>query len=217
VKVIATSRGLIADVRAWDPDLVIIYYVDNGFDLGRVCHDLRESTDRGFIVCAGRQMHLDDNSIIEALDAGADDVVTPDVSDQVMMARVRVALRSRAVRDREARITIGDIAIDIAAHRLLIASEAVNCPPRQFALLAALASQPNVMVRGDALLASVWGVLPTSVHPRRLRSAVSVLRRLLGTGPERPTIETVSNFGYRLVGPPQAPAPHDSRSAEEFG
>jgi DNA-binding response OmpR family regulator len=38
-----------------------------------------------------------------------------------------------------------------------------------------------------------------SVDPRRVRIAVSLLRRLIGTGPGRPRIESVSRIGYRLV------------------
>jgi len=62
-----------------------------------------------------------------------------------------------------------------------------------------LASHPNRVVTREALMASVWNAVPGTVDTRRLRIAVSLLRGIIGRGPRRPRIETVSHVGYRFV------------------
>ena len=96
-------------------------------------------------------------------------------------------------------MAMGDVVIDLDAHALYIAGVPAKCPPVQFLLLAVLAKQANRVVDRDSLLSKVWGARPDSVDPRRLRIAISTLRHLLGGGPNRPQIETISHVGYRLV------------------
>ena len=62
-----------------------------------------------------------------------------------------------------------------------------------------LARRPNTVVTSEELLHDIWGVDPRPAHRRRLRVAVSSLRRLLGQGAQRPRIETVVRVGYRLA------------------
>jgi len=57
------------------------------------------------------------------------------------------------------------------------------------------------MISRDSLIATVWGVPGSTVNPRRVRIAISQLRRLIGSGPRRPVIESVSRVGYRLIPP----------------
>lgn len=61
--------------------------------------------------------------------------------------------------------------------------------------------RPNRVMSFSQLLSEVWGVEPRSVNPRRVRVAVSILRRLLGEGSRRPRVETVSRIGYRFAVP----------------
>ena len=134
------------------------------------------------------------------LDAGADDFLTTSTPKEVLFARIRAALRRRSAQTiAPSRLTVGDVQIDLRAHALFIAGLPVKCSPLQFLLLVVLARRSNQVVERDTLLANVWGAAPDTVDPRRVRIAVSVLRRVLGSGPERPRIETVSHIGYRLA------------------
>jgi DNA-binding response OmpR family regulator len=97
---------------------------------------------------------------------------------------------------------IGDVVIDAEAHILVIDGEVVRCPPLQFHLVVTLARRAGSLVSRETLFRELWGIQPGSVDPRRLRIAISVLRRVLGHGPLRPSIESVSGSGYRLSVPP---------------
>jgi DNA-binding response OmpR family regulator len=207
------SRSLVNDTLDDDPDVVIVRYVLGSFDLVRLCHDLRDAIDSRIIVVASGDpsgevpQDPDDAFVVAVLDAGADDFVSDDTPARVLAARIRVAMRARPRRERPPRrVTVGDVVIDTEAHIVVIGDEVVKCPPLQFQLLVTLARRAGSLVSRDTLFRELWGVLPGSVDPRRLRIAISVLRGVLGSGLRRPVIESVSGSGYRLSVPPSVVA-----------
>lgn len=198
---VAVGRTMLDRLLALGPDVVVLDHVGMEFDLLRVCRDIRDTIAAKIVVVADDAEAGDESLQIATLDSGADDFVSRSLSTPVLSARIRAALRRQkaVATTRRPRITMGDLVLDLDAHALYVAGEAVRCPPVQFLLLAVLARQPNRVVDRDSLLSSVWGAQPDSVDPRRLRIAVSVLRGVLGAGPARPRIETISHVGYRLV------------------
>lgn len=198
---VAVGRTMLDRLLALGPDVVVLDHAATDFDLVRVCRDIRDTIAAKIVVVADDAEALDESLQIAALDSGADDFVSHSMSTPVLSARIRAALRRQkaVATTRRPRITMGDVVLDLDAHALYVAGETVRCPPVQFLLLAVLARQPNRVVDRDSLLSTVWGAQPDSIDPRRLRIAVSVLRGVLGTGPARPRIETISHVGYRLV------------------
>ncbi len=198
---VGSDAANVAWITAADPDLVIVLASET-FDMRRMCESLRETIDCRILVLGDVDRGTDEQTIIEALDAGADDFIHAAVGTPVLLARIRVALRAAPLRDRAPkRIVLGDVLIDRDAHAVLVDGAPVNCPPLQFGILLMLASSPGSMVLRDSLISEVWGIPPATVDPRRVRIAISVLRRVIGSGPRRPTIESVSRIGYRLVPP----------------
>lgn len=59
-------------------------------------------------------------------------------------------------------------------------------------------AQAGRVVSKPELLRLIWGA-DGAENPRRLRIAVSLLRRIIGSGPDRPRLETVPKVGYRLA------------------
>jgi DNA-binding response OmpR family regulator len=194
------GRSVVADIVAADPDLVIVLVSGSRFHVGRLCEGVHDAIDARIMIVAEPGNSVTEASIIDLLDAGADDFIVAATATPVLLARIRVALRDSPPRRRASRrIVVGAVLIDLEAHVVLMDGEPVNCPPRQFDMLVALASNAGTLVLRDTLINEVWGVPPVSVDPRRVRIAVSLLRRLIGTGPGRPRIESVSRIGYRLV------------------
>lgn len=201
VLVVPVGRAMVDALVASDAGVVVIDHEPGEFDLLRVCRDVRESVNPRVLV-VGSIAASAEEVVIGLLDAGADEVLSRDTSAAMFQARLRVALRTAPVSSRRSRqILLGDVVIDLDAHAVVIAGEDVKCPPRQFVLLLALARQADRVVPRGVLLSTVWGAEPESVDTRRLRIAISLLRSLLGTGAERPQIETVSHVGYRLALP----------------
>jgi DNA-binding response OmpR family regulator len=110
-----------------------------------------------------------------------------------LFARVRAVLRR--TQPHEAIITTGPITVDIRAHRVAIEGVEVPLTPREFDILACLASDPGRVFTRREMFARVWGghwYGPTKV----LDVHIAALRRKLGR-PE--LIETVYGRGFRLA------------------
>jgi two-component system KDP operon response regulator KdpE len=143
-----------------------------------------------------------DERKVAALDAGADDYVTKPYSTPELLARLRVALRHRSrsgFSDAEpAVLTVGDLTVDLARHRVEVAGRHVALTPKEFAFLSLLARHPARVLTHGAILQEVWGP-GYGRETQYLRVYASQLRKKLGEDPARPRIVTEPGVGYRLV------------------
>jgi len=152
--------------------------------------------------------HDDPSKIVEGLDSGADDYVLRPFDIDVLLARVRAALRRRlvaAAQTTDQVLICGDVKIDTGARTVVIGDDAmpVAIVAGQFVLLAALARNQRRVMENAELSRVLWGFDGPDDPDRALRVAISKLRRSLGTGPQRPRLETHHRVGYRLVAPPR--------------
>lgn len=137
---------------------------------------------------------------VAALDLGADDFVTKPFDSEELLARIRSALRRKAGRlaDLTAREFSGG-RIDRDAHCVSIGGRPIDCTPREFNLLWALADRPGRVVTHQTLLETVWG----PAHRQDLdylRVAVRSLRRKMEVDPSNPRlIVNEPGVGYRLA------------------
>ncbi len=136
---------------------------------------------------------------VEGLDRGADDYVTKPFALPELLARVRALLRrGRAVGS--ARVTVGDLEIDLAAHVVLRAGRTLKLTPREYALLVLFANRKGeVLTRreiGERVVDRVFE--PTS---NLIDVSIAGLRAKLG---DPPLIHTVRGVGYRF-GDPEEP------------
>lgn len=200
VHVASTGRDALRTASAVEPDVVVLDLGLPDMQGADVCRQLRRWMGNPIIV-----LTVDDgeNRKVDLLDAGADDYITKPFSMPELLARVRVALRHRAVLARlvdPTQIVIGDVAIDEAGHLVHVRGATVSMTPKEFALLVALAKNAGRVLAHATLLEQVWG--PDAVDKvEYLRTHVNQLRRKLGSGPDRPTIVTEPGVGYRLVLP----------------
>ncbi|HVA37754.1 MAG TPA: response regulator transcription factor [Candidatus Dormibacteraeota bacterium] len=136
------------------------------------------------------------------LELGADDYVTKPFSARELAARLRAILRRLAPPAPAARIVrIGALEIDESAREVRRDGGAVALKPREYALMALLAANPNVAFSRESLIERVWGfefdgdARTVDVHVRRVRAKVE-------DDPAHPRlIATVRGFGYKLSPP----------------
>jgi hypothetical protein len=79
----------------------------------------------------------------------------PFVYDE-LVARMRAVLR-RSSGPRHARLTVGDLEIDLAARVVKLAGELVQLSAKEYELLVALAEDPERVFKKEELLRNVWG------------------------------------------------------------
>ena len=113
------------------------------------------------------------------------------------MARVRAFLRrSYAVPNiADNKIQIGELQIDLDAHRVKIGDTDLHLTRTEYAILAELARRQDAIITHDELIARVWGPeYQGSNH--YLHNYLGRLRKKLGV--YGALLETVSGMGYHL-------------------
>ena len=140
---------------------------------------------------------------VRGLELGADDYLVKPFAFEELLARVRALLRrSQPAKPETSRdpIAVGDLVLDVAAHRVAIAGRAIELSGKQFALLEYLLRHAGAVVTREAVLRDVWGydfdpgTNVVDVHIATLRS------RIDSAGvPSR--IRTVRGVGYSLEKP----------------
>lgn len=199
---VVVRKSVVDELSNCDPDVVVIDSSLGDFDVMRLCRDVRKSLGSRILVLAADDHVTDEGWTVDVIEAGADDVVAGSISAALLRTHLLALMRLAPDRDPHRNdVMVGDVVVDVDGFSVFVAGRLVRFPSLQFRLLLALARRPNRVVSFGQLLSEVWGLEPRAVNPRRVRVAVSILRRLLGEGARRPLVETVSRVGYRLVVP----------------
>ena len=194
---VASGADALPTFRATRPDLVLLDLMLPGRDGLDVCRDLRSHSNVPIVMLTARSDTVD---VVRGLEAGADDYVVKPFKPAELVARVRARLRRHESRVAES-LQVLDVDIDVAAHTVRRAGEAINLTPLEFDLLVELARRPGQVFTREQLLETVWGYRHqgdtrlVNVHVQRLRAKIE-------HDVEHPEIVvTVRGVGYR-IGPP---------------
>lgn len=176
------------------PDAAIVDLVLPDGDGVDVLRGLREWSQMPVLVLSAVG---DEEAKVRALEAGADDYVTKPFGPRELIARLEAALRRVGAGAGEPAISVGDLEIDVAAHRVLVAGEEVHLTPTEWGLLKALASNRGRLLTHRALLIEVWG--PEYADDNHvLRGQIANLRRKIEPADGPRYIRTDAGIGYRF-------------------
>jgi len=156
----------------------------------------------------------EDRSVIDAVNAGADDYLVKPVSEGVLVAHVRAVLR-RSIATRPDRIFLADVILDRANRQITGSLGQVRLTGKEFELLEIILSSPDRVVPRSEVLARVWGFM---FEPRTsvVEVAVSRVRRKLSQVSARVRVLALRNVGFvatddpkRIAGDASSAAPND--------
>lgn len=110
----------------------------------------------------------------------------------------RAAMRPVAAAPATGVIEVGRLALDMAQHRAFLGGEHVTLTPKEFKILATLASSPGTVFSREQLVEAAWG--PEFVgETSSITVFIKKLRAKVEADPTEPRlIETVWGIGYRL-------------------
>ncbi|MEX2611172.1 MAG: response regulator transcription factor [Gemmatimonadota bacterium] len=198
VDVVEDGAEGLAHARATPPDLIILDLMIPGLDGYRVLKALREEgQETPVLILSARSEEADK---VMGFRLGADDYVTKPFSVLELLGRVKALLRRTGHIPEEERATIrfGNVVLDPLARSVRRGGQRVPLPPREMALLLALARRMGVPVSRHDLLAEVWGHRG-AVLSRTVDTHIAELRKKLEEDPSDPRhILTVRKSGYRL-------------------
>ncbi len=159
-----------------------------------------------------------EESVVEALDHGADDYMVKPVRKEITLARIKALQRRNRLGPAAATAT--DRADDATAapavevfapyeinhqtHTIAVDGEAVKLTNKEFELAAYLFTNAGCLVSRDQLLEQIWGTRP-DLNTRTVDTHISRIRSKLGINPARGwQLSSIYQRGYRLFRVPAA-------------
>ena len=194
VDVASTGTEALERVRLGSPDLMLLDYEMPDMEAPEVLDSLRSGGDRvpfPVIILTGAR-HSPGDQVV-GIERGATDYIVKGTDRQVMLARVRGALRERATGPRV--IVRGRLHVDASRGEARLGDRPLKLERRPLQMLQLLANRSGEVVPRSELLERVWGTSYTGFE-HSLEQAVHQIRREIR---DPGWIETVRGIGYRFV------------------
>jgi len=197
VDVAASGTEALERVRKATPDLMLLDYDMSDMEAPEVLDSLRSGAERipfPVIILTGAR-HSPADQVV-GIEHGATDFIMKGTDRQVVIARVRGALRERS--SAPGVIVRGRLRVDASQGEARLGDRTLKLERRPILMLQLLASRAGEVVPRSELLERVWGSSYAGFE-HSLEQAVHQIRRELK---EPGWIETVRGIGYRFVSRP---------------
>lgn len=185
--------------REEQPDLVILDVMMPGMDGFQLCRRLREEHAMVPIIFLSAKGDIVDKGV--GFDAGGDDYLVKPFGSEELAMRIAAHVRRQ---QRNSSVAIGgiveygEVLIDIRKRKVTKRGEPIALTPKEFDILAILASDRGNIFTREQLTLEVWGeeyageTLGVAVYIRRIREKLEDV-------PSKPEyIQTVWREGYRF-------------------
>jgi two-component system response regulator PhoP len=137
------------------------------------------------------------NSIVELLNAGADDYLSKPFDLGELIARAKALIRrGKGVADPVLRLA--DLALNTVEQTVHRSGKPVELSPMEYRILEYLIHRPRVIVSKRELLEHLYDY-NWEHHSNVIEAHVSNLRRKLDAASQQPSIETLRGRGYRMA------------------
>jgi len=197
IRTAADGDEAVQTMREWPPDLLITDLRMPNMDGLALCKHVRSKSQMPIIVLSVRG---EEQTKVDALDAGADDYVTKPFNMNELLARVRAAIRRSTMSPQleSEIIEVSDFRIDQQAREVRVRGREVRLTPKEFDVLLYFSKHPGKVITHRVLLAAVWGDTSTD-QPEYLRVVIAHLRKKVEEDEKAPRyIVTEPWVGYRF-------------------
>jgi DNA-binding response OmpR family regulator len=181
-------------------DLIVLDIMLPGMDGWETCRRLRQVSTVPIIMLTARGQEIDR---VLGLEMGADDYLAKPFSFRELLARMRAIFRRMAFEEapKATQIEIGDVRLDIGAHKVYKRDQEVTLTQKEYDLLHTLMSHAGQVVSRAELLDQVWGIEWLG-DTRTLDVHIRWVREKVEEDPSQPRyIQTVRGVGYRFATP----------------
>jgi len=200
VHTVADAESAQAQIRNALPDLILLDWMlpgQSGLAFARTLRSNARTRELPIIMVTARSAEADR---ISGLEAWVDDYVTKPFSPRELKARIKTVLRRRAPESAQETLTVGNLTLDPATHRVTADGSAIELGPTEFRLLKFFMARPERVHSRTHLLDQVWGD-HVYIEERTIDVHIRRLRRALEPYGKAQMLETVRGSGYRLAAP----------------
>ena len=194
----ATGPDFVRAVQNRGYDLMVLDWMVPEMDglevLQWVRHNIHERVPVIFLTAKDEE-----EQIVTALEAGADDYVTKPAKQGELLARVgALARRSGLMDEQPDTLAVGEFEFDRKLGQVKKDGEVIKLTGREFELAWYLFSNLSKILSREYLLRHIWNI-SAAVHTRTVDTHASRVRSKLGLRPENGwKLSSVYHYGYRL-------------------
>jgi len=161
-----------------------------------VLKELRSRSSVPILILSVREA---EETIVHALDCGADDYLTKPFRTGELLARIRALLRHRISGQEDQVFASEDLTVDLSARTVAVRGQPVKLTPTEYTLLALFVKNAGKVLTHSYVLREIWGPAYAE-ETQYLRVYVGQLRKKIERDPATPRILlTESGVGYRLA------------------
>ncbi|MDD5297767.1 MAG: response regulator transcription factor [Rhodocyclaceae bacterium] len=177
-------------------DAIALDLILPGMDGITLCRKLREEAGcRTPVLMLTARDSLEDKII--GLESGADDYLVKPFALREVEVRLRTLARRASDQNRQQRLQVGDLILDVDTVRLTRGHREVKLPPIPLRILELLMrASPRVLGR-EEIERAVWGDSPPDSDA--LRAHMHVLRSGIDQPGESPLLHTLRGHGWQLT------------------
>jgi DNA-binding response OmpR family regulator len=194
------ETGLIAMAEK-EFDLLVLDWMLPGMDGLEVLRQLRgRNVSVPVLLLTARDSKED---IVEGLDSGADDYLAKPFDLNILMARIRSLLRSRAwLNQKEAQqeARFGNAQVNFETFEAVVGGKQIKLSYKEAMIMKLFWDKRNQVITREELLQKVWGI-EGYIQSRTVDNHIVQLRKIFEESPKHPKlILSIHGSGYKFVG-----------------
>lgn len=197
--VLTASNGQIGlqMVAEHEPDLVILDLSMPGVDGWEVCRQIRKTSNLPIIILTAA--HVTDEDSVRGLDLGANDFVVKPFKNNVLLARIRNALRWAAPEQNGVIYDDGTLIVDLEMRLVTLDDTRLKLTRKEFEMLTVLIQASPRVVSHRELFDKVWRGSKYEFDVNYIRIFIGHLRKKLEADSANPIyIHNERGVGYRF-------------------